>query len=445
MIWEGYLVLGGVELLNAERTRVYAGKLGAAPACGCPGLPAALGDEPYVDPATDRAAWFDRAAPESKDFAGLFGLELTGASDGGAQRPWTELLGDGGRPGGLRQNSREIEVKAVAIAATDEALSYGTAWLAAALRGSEDDTCAGDELCALAACPGQTRSLDPCSTDPAPARPSAGDLYDEGTRLLRHLHGVNLMTGPTVEEHRRMYGVSLATVSFTLKSGYPWWYREPARVLDTATHNPERVDWIDDYDILGNPCSEPRDCLTDSPFCRDNGPWGDEPFPGWSGHDAHDGFLDPCYPVTPFDALREIYQISDLQAATWLDKAPVMQFYSGSQPLKRLTVRWYPNPQDYAPSRRLDPCTSCAELTVPWIPSRTTLTLDGRTHTATVDCRGAAGVSSNVNLYGPRGGIYQWPTFTCGVPMLCEVLMHRGSAAEDRHLVVDFAPREDAS
>lgn len=412
--------------------------------CSCNGLADALGDAPYSDPVSDGAAWYDPDAPESKDFCGLLGLELTGASDGGAERPWTELLGDGGRGGGLRQTSRELEVKASALAASQEGLAYGIAWLAAALRGSEDESCLGDDLCAFAGCPGEPARTNTCDEQVNPLR-TPRDLYEEGTRLLRHLHGVQLMTGPTVEDRRRIEGMSVATVSFTLKAAWPWWYREPARVLDTATHAPERVDYLDNYDILGTPCREPRDCLADTPYCQDNGPWGDEPFPGWSGHDAHAGFIDPCYPLEPFDAIREVYQISDLRSAAWLEKAPLMRFYSGSHPLQRLTIRWYPNPQDYPPSQRLDPCTSCAELTVPWIPSRTTLTLDGRVQQASVDCRGSSGaMHTAVTLYGPRGGIYTWPTFTCGVPMLCEVLMHRGSAAQDRQLTIDFAAREDA-
>ncbi|KGI79378.1 hypothetical protein IL38_24080 [Actinopolyspora erythraea] len=415
----GWLQFAGVELVNSTRASMLSGGLVR---CGCATLPHALGDDPdeYRDVTT--APWFDITVPDSKDFFGFAGLEYTGDADGTAERGTTEVIGDGGVLGAPRAASRELEVTVLAVAATEAGLSYGLGWLEAALGGSACHTgCSGDTLCVYAACPPKGRA----------------------DALLRYLGEVGLTDGPTRESVTRLAGGWIATVSFTVTAGNPWWWQLPRMVFD-QTVAPDYSDVVADYDILGGgPCPDPPDCLDSSPYCTgSNAPWPDEPFPGSSPHDL--SLLDPCYPTAPFTAARALWRVPRRAMPTGQGTVPIVELRSGSLPLHRITVRWYSNPTNRVPTGTIDRCRACAELTIPWIPANTTLTIDGRSRSTTVNCRDLGRTPSGVTVYGPRGGPFDWPVFPCSTPLIAELIMLNNSLTPDTTWRVSLAARTGA-
>lgn len=445
MAYEGWLQFGGVELINNSRVQAYAHGAGIAVLGSWPELPASLGDAPYTDPVTDAAPWYDPSRVESAGFHGLLGLELVGASAGTHTRAWTELIADGGVPGGARRASRELDVRAIAFATDRASMSYGLSWLGSALRGSVCGTsCSGDELCVYAACPTRPGvSLDPCLPpvpDPTWHPVTGGDTAPGGDGLLRRLFGTALIDGPALTRLAPIAGGVAAQVRFTVRAGTPSWYGEPVFVIrgegPTAPARPDVYhDTIIGYDPWGwqATCPTVTDCLSGDPFCVTTAaPPPLAPAP-----------QDPCFPRTTFTAGRSVFSIPRGTGADWLEKVPVVQVFTGGRAFKRLILRWYDNPTGAPCGGDLDPCVACAEIQVPWIPAGSLLTLDGRIARASLDCPGPGPALTAPRLYGPTGGTFTWPVFECSATLCCEVIGDLSGWATDSWIEIHMATRSD--
>lgn len=443
-MYEGWASFAGTEIVNTARAATYS-RINVTNRCTA--LAASLGDGPYTNPADDQAPWFDETLPESARFWGVVGLDFTGGANSTATRDWTELLSDGGVPGQLRRASREFPVKVALVAADEQALSYGLAWLASALRGSNCDTaCTGDELCVYAACPAQPLlpAGDLCGTPDPTWTPAAG-----GDAVTRTLFNAALLTGPTLSALARVSGGLVAEAGFTVKAGVPYFYRNPVTVL-TGTlvqTNPQPgvyQDLLPNYDPWSwqFACAPAASCTDQDPYCADVLPIL-PPIPP-----------DPCFPNNPtsnpsgyrFTAARSVFPIPKASGVDWLEKVPVLTFWTGSAAMRRLIVRWYPNPTAMpCAGGQLDPCSACAEINLPWLPASTVLTIDGRTSQAGMQCGGGTpgSTTSQPRLYGPLGGPYAWPVFDCSAGMCVEILCDAASLARDSTLAFAIASRED--
>lgn len=440
MAFEGWLQFAGVEVINNSRTGTYARRMGSDAGCACPDLAASLGDPPYTSPEHDPAPWYDESAPESTQFLGLLGLEMTGAADGTTTRSATELLDNGAVLGPARAASREIEVKATAIATSRDGLSYGIGWLDTALAGSACHTgCGGDSLCVYTACPEPPAMAGDCG----PAEPVSRWDWDPvaaGDRMLRQLLDVARTEGPTLDQVTHVGAMWYGELSFTITAGNPWWWRMPWRVFD-RTVPPDYTDQVPNYEVIPpEPCPPPVDCMDTNPYCSgDNRPWPDEPFPGSNPSDLT--LMDPCFPTAPFTARRIMWRVPSTSMFDWNATAPLVTISTGKAPLRRMTLRWYTNPRNQRPTGELDRCDACVEMTLPWIPDRTTVTLDSRTHGVGVVCRGQGATPSSATVYGPHGGSYQWPVFDCAVPLIAELVALDSSITPELDVRVEFAAR----
>lgn len=194
MAYDGWLSLGGAEVVNRERTLAYASSflpgLMLGDCSSCRGLHAALDDAPYVSPAVDDAPWYDPNDAVSGRFYGLFPLSFTGFEDSTRTGTAVEATDTGGTVTGLRDASREMLVDGVMVAQDDEALAYGMAWLRSVLRGSactSSVTCEGDDLCYFAACP-----------------PSEPEWTETGVNLT-HNPAMNAIGGERVVSQNRIW------------------------------------------------------------------------------------------------------------------------------------------------------------------------------------------------------------------------------------------------
>lgn len=137
-MFDGYLALGDIELINAARTTKYVQTL-------VPELPfvrvtsdydtlaEALGDDPYVSPVVDGAVWVSPDDENSEDFYGLYPLSIEGIPDSTMSAGVTQGILNGGFVNSQRNSTRSIRVHGILLAKTEIALESGLTWLRNAL------------------------------------------------------------------------------------------------------------------------------------------------------------------------------------------------------------------------------------------------------------------------------------------------------------------------
>lgn len=159
-MYEGYLSLGGNELLNSERARLVAENAKCPMSWfkgdRCEGMQAVDGTD-YGD--VTLAPWYDPVLPESARFYGAYGVSVSGIPDSTAGAGVTQSLGAGGTIGASRDATRDVRVKAMLTAEGSDALDYGMAWLGSVLKpgacGQHAGECGLTDLAFWAACPPQ--------------------------------------------------------------------------------------------------------------------------------------------------------------------------------------------------------------------------------------------------------------------------------------------------
>ncbi|QJD53259.1 minor tail protein [Microbacterium phage Tempo] len=162
MVYEGYLRIGGVEVVNTERARGYT-RTSPCPvwwiddAVACPGLAEAVGDQPYTYENISEAPWYDRSlAALSSRFYGVVGLRIDGFSDSTRATSRTEGVTPGGSLGATRKGMRDVRVRATLIAEGLDALDYGSEWMSSAFDGGcgvHSSGCGLMDADVLTACP----------------------------------------------------------------------------------------------------------------------------------------------------------------------------------------------------------------------------------------------------------------------------------------------------
>lgn len=423
-MWEGYADLAGQEIVNSARAMAYAENVGLRVECEpCDALTMALDDMPYVSPIDvgNEAPWYDPSQPQSGQFLGVLGLGATGFDTNPVEREPSPLIGDGSALGVLRRTHREVAYTVLLIALNEAALSYGMEYLSTALRGGActSGSCRGDQLCVFSACPGETLG---------------GDV--SGDTELRHLFDVGLLEGPTVSQKQyHPDGPILATVTFTLAAGKPWIFREPLVTLSdwVVMGEGDRITSFDP-DAVYAQCAKPTPCLVD-PTCADPPLPPAPPVP-----------ISPCYPRGRGNFYRSRLSLSPLDVPEWLETVPILEVRTGSRAMRRLTVRFWANPQGLPCEAVTDPCSACLDISIAYLPPGSTLTVDGRTQRATVDCpSGVIGSSqSTPTIYGPQGRNFEWPVFSCPTGMCIEVLSKYEDTAPNAMARVTLHPRSDA-
>lgn len=407
-----YADLGCTEIVNSARASAYAELYCLLTGCEpCPGLPEAIADDPYVDPVSDPAPWYDPAVPESAFFLGVMGLDAVGFSQSTRGRTPVQLVGDGAALGVARRSHREITYTVLLLVREECALPYALEWLSAALQGAPcEGACLGDELGVFSCCP-------------------TGD----GTRELRHLFGVGLLEGPEVTATRYLDEGIIAEATFTLVATVPWIYREP---LETLT------DWITlragtllnfNPDEVYGACLEATPCLED-PLCPPPPLPVRAPVP-----------VDACYPTGAATFYRSVVSLPPVDQPEWLEAVPVFELETGATALRRLIVRFWANPLGGDCMDVADPCAACTDIQIPYLPAGSKLIVDGRTQRASVDCpAGPLGTAtSSPTLYGPLGRSFEWPVFSCPTGLCIEILSTSATTAADARARVFLVPRSD--
>lgn len=426
-MWDGYLQLAGNEIVNTARATAYARAAGLNVECPpCDAIAEAIGDDAYYSVEDGTAPWYDIAVPASRGVYGVFGMDVSGFNSSTITRSPTALIGDGSALGPARRNHREVAWTAALITDGEAEESYALEWLSTALLGSqcEGSTCDGDEICVFSACPGTTKILP-------------GDTSVLGDQEIRHLYDVGVLSGPAVTERTWVGGGRFlwTTVTFTLAAAKPWIYHDP---LST------NVDWValgsgeivsnTDPDQVYQQCLTPKPCATD-PLC---------PTPPLPPRPPQP--LSPCYPSGLGTFRRSRITVNPLDESSWLESVPVLEVRTGATAMRRLLVRFWANPQGNPCGSYSDPCNACTDINVGYVPSGSTLRVDGRVQRSVVECpRFPIGTATSTpTIYGIKGANFTWPTFPCPTGLCIEVWSQSTTTAADALARVLLVPRADA-
>lgn len=448
MVFPGWLVFAGTELVNTTRAAAGARASGILVRDPCPALAASLADPPYSDPVTDQAPWLDTAIPASTGFYGLVGVKIDGAGTARTTRSWTELLGDGGVPGAVRRASPEIAVTVLALAADEEALSFGLGWLAAELHSGGE----GGTVCVYAAAP--TPRTDRCTGIPA----VGWNPYAAGDALVRHLYEAVAIEGPQpAGAVARCADGVMQTWTWTMRAGVTGWWHAPKLVArnDTLLGPSDPLVWRDilpGFDPWGSypdgtgwrdRCPRPVHVLDEDPYRAASLPAPVRTVPPTDAGNPNDPANWPQPGGHRYTAARSLLALDPGIVSDRLDLVPVISLGTGALSLRRLLIRWYDNPRDLSlRGDVVDPCLALEEVSIPWLPRGSELLLDGRIRRAAVSCPG--GDELRPRRYGPLGRPAGWPEFSCGTPLIVEVSVDAASVAEDAWVEIHFAARQEA-
>jgi hypothetical protein len=402
---QDYAEIGGVEVWNMARLSAYLKNVGSpfdtgAAVCSCDTLTRAVIDNDptapaYDTPATDPAPWYDVDVPDSAKFLGFMPISVDGLDDNPRARTVTNAVGGGGVFGPVRALPRTITVTGLLIGASCCGADYGMHWLTEALAGCADTACGGDCATFYQCCPEATET---------PAQFNA--------RRRRTLRDVALVAGPTVTD--RVGGSScggtcgggeIIQVEFTLVAASPWFWTDPTPVLDVpipAGGSGDCVDWCVRGSGGAHDCA-PSECLfqacvSDSSACSD--PLRTPVTPP-----------QPQLPTTsfciPFAPEVACYTLDLTARPGWSADVPMITINSGSSELRNLRIVFYEKPanasgltcDEVANTNR---CNTAEDFVITYMPANSTITIDGQTGKATLDCRGTCVSASTV--YGDQDG-----------------------------------------
>lgn len=166
-MFEGYLELGGNEVLNSARALGYTQ---TAPCqvnwliCPpCDGVRDAIGDGPYVIDTISSAPWYDEDDEPTHRFYGAHAVTIEGLQDSSRTAETAEGIGDGGVVGRIRYATKRIRVRAMLSARGKDALAAGFSWLDAVLRpgacGQHGNACGASDAGFYVACPPPRNSI----------------------------------------------------------------------------------------------------------------------------------------------------------------------------------------------------------------------------------------------------------------------------------------------
>lgn len=437
---DAWLCLGGVEIVNQQRTTTYAQNGWRPPrfvvedcgGCG-PEIAYALGEPngEYSNPGSDQAPWFSASEPESLDFGGLLALDITGLEPGQLTRSSTTRgSGVGSFLSRPQQEGATVTVTGVLLGRTCCSVWYGYRWLRNVLRGSCDSDCTGDDLTFLDCCPEWCEDGPEFTSYEACMAP-----------YVRMLKGVSLSQSPSITgrygEACGCGGAQAMTVTFQLSATEACVYREPVEVasgvtfdLDSPIDCPVWVPTPAGVVCVEEPgCVPAADCVVD-PLCPVPAP---PPTPPVA--------INPCV-CEPLGKVQACITIEPDLIPEFAEAVPIIEVAAGSSELRQVNVRFTLNPLGLPPDQ-LDPCLACGEVTLSRVPPNAVFRMDGQNRTVTIECPGSA-VTDAGPLLGSAGGRlpFTFPEIDCSSRYTMCVTADSDTTAADATVSLSLAVRE---
>lgn len=409
MAFDGFMCLGGTEIINASRLSqmIAAGHGPEGIQCRdcapCPDLDKGLGYPDGYNPADN--PWYDPDQPESIDFAGLLVTSITGLEPGLFQRPVIETAGVGAILGQGRQSAPQVVVTGLIMAATCCAAEYGYRWLSTALRQSCNPgaLCAGNDLLFL--------SCEPSFPDEDCPENEGQDYEALLAPYYRTLKNAALVSGPIVSSIiprgcPTCHECAFMEVTFTLAAGDPCIYRDPVTLVVDGEFScgtdqqGDCIEWVTDPDVdcSSSGCATPG-CAVD-PNCVDISP------------PSMPSIVNPCVDECIGGIVcRYCFDVPPNTFPSTGEGTLIVSIYAGATAMRKIQIRVWDNPLGLT-ADELDDCDVCTELNVSYIGPDSTLVIDGANRSATVTCPGGAAVRANPFIAAAGGsGAFDYPSF----------------------------------
>lgn len=405
-MFSGYLKYAGREIINSARTEAYAERfmrsLTVLPMSA--GLRERLGDDEYLSPAEDGAPWYRPENPASGRFYGLYPANLTGDEDSTRTVEVTDLTGDGAVHSRPRYEGRELRFIVVALAADEEAMSEGLAWL-------RDVLDPGGCMAAGRACGGWEAQMFASM----PTIPDAPDPQ-------RTFYKVELLEGPKITAHLPSKRYVLRRLEFILDAGVPWAFTPEERIASVDMN----VGVVSHQDPEGEDCSQ--ELSVHSRFIND-------PYFTAISAPPQPPVIKPPNILKITSWRRRTVAIPTSATARWGRAVPVVQVVVGDNDLQQVRLRFYKR------TANLQGCDYEAEYLISYLPVNSVLTLDAITKEARVRLPGSEEeVPGEHLLYGSDGLPFTWPTLACRDAYTMTIDMMPGNS--NLNIVLDLAVRE---
>jgi hypothetical protein len=246
-MYEGYLAIDGVEVVNTHRAAAYAATagLGWVKGCSsCSSINAATGgsyQSPKLD--EDKPPWWDEDNPDAMSFLGVIGLSVSNVDDSTRDVPVQAGASSGGFIGALRFTARSITVRALLVAADDCSLGFGLEWL----RGiNADETCATGVTLMFDCCPNVAQSdcEDPECVDACILS------------RMRFFYESRITEGPTVLSRRESTTRGAwAQVEFVITAGDPGIYSDLPPIVAAIPASDPISEELPDESVVEDPFS----------------------------------------------------------------------------------------------------------------------------------------------------------------------------------------------
>jgi hypothetical protein len=416
MAWDGYISLEGTEILNVERTEAYAEDLRWFRALyDNHHLHAVLGDDPYTDPATDTAPWYDPAVPWSAEFYGVYPLEVAGLDDSTAAVTASESTVEGGTITGLRRSTRSAVFSVMLVGASDAGVEYGRQWLTKALRGlcGSRSTPDGLTLTYLASEPsvGDWDGPGACS---GVRYPRPNDPFAVEMQLSRSQRRVGV-TAPLVTGAKRNLsdGGAAWNVTFTLTAGNPHEYGYAQPLLEHWLHPDDPTPWAAGTAPAGASISGP--VTIDEVACPAPvyAPVYDPLCPSIVAPPNPPGIEWGCYEA-PDEWDRYTVVIPATLVPGWTEAVMVTSITPElDEEARNVRIRLYADPLATGELPE-DECAYAADFVVTYVPAGTVVTLDGVDQMVWVVDEDGLRRRADTLVYGSDGSFFEWPALTCG-------------------------------
>lgn len=224
-------------------------------------------------------------------------------------------------------------------------------------------------------------------------------------KYARQLRGVTCVDGPrTIDEYEPSTG-AMERVEFSLVAESPWVWGLPQMVLDiTGAQVNKLKPKASGYKMKRTiaVCTEKRSVPLVVDPAAPKIPNAPRPaFPTASSK-------EPDW-YSPY----ALY-IPDGMVPLWGDAVPVLAIHTGANAANAVRVRFYPRPLDNQWPEDVDPCSSCGEFVIDYIPPHSTFTLNGRDEMATIRQSGDRVSRGDHLLSGTGADLFQWPVISCG-------------------------------
>lgn len=369
--------VNGTEVINAARTKAYVDAYlpGISLKCDTPALRTALGHAAYVSPVVDDAPWYDATRPASGRFYGFYPVKMEGADDSSQKIEDISLIGDGGVHVSPRYDKQEIRVVVVAIAADEEAMADGMAWLR--------DTLANDGCRGGFACTGRT----------VQAFNAYPKTTGEATSMMRWFYRVEVEEGPKVTKELPSKVGVMTQLEYTMGAGIPWMFTTTATVSTLTMNSASNYN-----DPGGENCSV-------STASQDN--FINDPFFTAISAPPQPPNITPPNIISITSWRRLTAAITSSLTLRPGRATPVITVQAGTSAAQWIRLRFY---QSIA---GVSGCDFAGEFFISYLPANSVMHIDGIFKQITVTLSDGREVPGGHLVYGSGGRPFMWPNMSC--------------------------------